>query len=159
MLLTIIIASIIVYFIVNYIKKSNAEKDTNTQEYYNQTIASVQDNKFKLGTKPIIEHFQQDNSNQMLIFNCAGFQYHDADKIDRFKIGDEINLEIDDDNKYDKNAVMLHYKGYLIGYVPHYNALEVREILESDEEYFASIFEYNSKREPYDKLKISIDIL
>lgn len=52
-------------------------------------------------------------------FNIAGFTYYDgAEAFLELKMGLELNIAIDEENKYDARAVMISYKDWKLGYVP-----------------------------------------
>ncbi len=57
--------------------------------------------------------------------HVAGRQYHEASEVwDKLKIGTELKLEFEKDNRYDPNAVAIIFydkdeeEEYLLGYVP-----------------------------------------
>lgn len=52
-------------------------------------------------------------------FNIAGFTYYDgAEVFSQLKMGLELNIAIDPENKFDARAVMLTYKDWKLGYIP-----------------------------------------
>lgn len=52
-------------------------------------------------------------------FSIAGFTYYDgAEAFPELKMGMELNVALDPDNRYDARAVMITYKDYKLGYVP-----------------------------------------
>jgi hypothetical protein len=52
-------------------------------------------------------------------FNIAGFTYHDGvDVFDELKIGSELLLVVEPDNKYDSYAVAIYFKDHKLGYIP-----------------------------------------
>jgi len=54
----------------------------------------------------------------------AGFRYHAAaDVWDELRVGDRLELARESDNRYDRNAVSVSWRGRKLGYVPrHENA-------------------------------------
>ncbi|HET8837801.1 MAG TPA: HIRAN domain-containing protein [Flavobacteriaceae bacterium] len=62
-------------------------------------------------SKPIKEHLAN--------FNIAGFTYYDgAEAFPELKMGLELNIAIEDENKFDARAVLISYKNWKLGYVP-----------------------------------------
>lgn len=52
-------------------------------------------------------------------FSIAGFTYYDgAEAFSELKMGLELDIAIDEENKYDARAVMILHKGWKLGYVP-----------------------------------------
>lgn len=52
-------------------------------------------------------------------FHIAGLTYYDAVQcFDQFKIGTQIGMKVETENKYDARAVALYYNEYKIGFVP-----------------------------------------
>jgi hypothetical protein len=55
-------------------------------------------------------------------FYIAGFTYHDGvDVFGKLKIGTELTMVAEPDNKYDTHAVAIYFKGYKLGYIPRGN--------------------------------------
>lgn len=62
----------------------------------------------KLATKEHLAHFA-----------IAGFTYYDgAEAFSALKMGQELAMKPDPDNRFDARAVMITYKDYKLGYVP-----------------------------------------
>lgn len=52
-------------------------------------------------------------------FHIAGFQYYQGlEAFEHLKIGTELELVRDSENKYDPDAVAIFYKDYQLGYIP-----------------------------------------
>ena len=52
-------------------------------------------------------------------FHIEGFSYYDgAEAFSELKMGTELSVSLDEDNKYDPRAVMLSHKDWKLGYVP-----------------------------------------
>lgn len=59
------------------------------------------------------------NKEHLAHFNIAGFTYYDgAEAFSKLKMGIELHVSLDEENKYDPRAVMLSYKDWKLGYVP-----------------------------------------
>jgi hypothetical protein len=55
-------------------------------------------------------------------FHIAGFTYHDGvDVFGELKIGTELNMIVEPDNKYDTYAVAIYFNEYKLGYIPRGN--------------------------------------
>lgn len=62
-------------------------------------------------TKKIKEHLAH--------FNIAGFTYYDgAEAFAELKMGQELDLSLDPENKFDNRAVLISYKDWKLGYIP-----------------------------------------
>ncbi|MDD3771756.1 MAG: HIRAN domain-containing protein [Weeksellaceae bacterium] len=62
---------------------------------------------------------KRQNKEHLANFNIAGFTYYDgAESFMELKIGMELTLSLDEVNKYDARAVMIHFKDYKLGYIP-----------------------------------------
>lgn len=74
---------------------------------------------------------------------------------DLINVNDRLLLELDLENKYDKNAIKVIYtkeeKKYHLGYVPRYYSKELSEILKNNIEYSAMIQSLNFESEINDE--------
>ena len=83
--------------------------------------------------------------------HLAGRQYHDANEVwKELKVGTLLELQRDQENPYDKNAVAVVYskvadnkEEYLLGYLPRTSNTEIAQLLEMG---WASIFEAASAK-------------
>ena len=72
--------------------------------------------------------------------HLAGRQYHDANEVwEELKVGTLLELQRDQENPYDKNAVAVVYskvvdnnekEEYLLGYLPRTSNTEIAQLLE-----------------------------
>ncbi len=76
----------------------------------------------------------------MFFMDChlAGRMYHDADEVwDELKVGTQLQLVLDTENRYDPKAVAVLYnkpgedEPYLLGYIPRGRNSEIACFLES----------------------------
>ncbi len=52
-------------------------------------------------------------------FHLAGFSYYEGVfAFNKLKIGSELSLKLDKENKYDPQAVAVYFKEYKLGYIP-----------------------------------------
>lgn len=83
-------------------------------------------------------------NNKKLEFDLAGTRHcKDFDKCRNIlKIGDKLILELEKDNKYDENAIIVLFdkeKRYKIGYVPRYYSKQLSELLKQNVKYNAEV--------------------
>lgn len=82
-------------------------------------------------------------------FDVAGTRHRpDVKKcMDFINVNDKLSLELEPENKYDKNAIKVIFnkdnKEYHLGYVPRYYSEELSELLKSKVEYSAMIQSIN----------------
>jgi hypothetical protein len=63
-------------------------------------------------------------------FHIAGFTYHDGvDVFGELKIGTELNMIVEPDNKYDAYAVAIYFKEHKLGYIPRGNNKYISKFL------------------------------
>lgn len=74
-------------------------------------------------------------------FDLAGTRHcRDFDKCKEIlKVGDKLNLELEEDNKYDNNAIKVLFEDYKIGYVPRYYSKQLADLLKQNIKYKAEI--------------------
>lgn len=61
--------------------------------------------------KPIREHLAN--------FNLAGFSYYEgATCFKQLEIGAQVDVVLEEDNKYDPRAIAVYFKDYKLGFVP-----------------------------------------
>ena len=70
--------------------------------------------------------------------HLAGRKYHDADLVwNELKVGTELQLELDTENRFDPNAVAVLYskageeEPYLLGYIPRAENTPLAHLLEA----------------------------
>mgnify|MGYP000159171693 CR=1 FL=1 len=52
-------------------------------------------------------------------FNIAGFTYYDGPEcFKKLKIGKQLKLDLEPENKYDARAIAIYYKDLKLGFVP-----------------------------------------
>lgn len=105
-------------------------------------------------------------------FYIAGVQFHDLNKcIDGLKVSDELYLESEPTNQYDKNAVKIiasvynefntkdDYTKYMIGYVPGKLSADITHLLKS-KTYKTSckISKLNPEAKAWNRIKVIIEI-
>jgi hypothetical protein len=89
----------------------------------------------------------------------AGFQYSEGPKIKKkLKEGEELRLERDFENKFDKNAVKVMFYGFHLGFLPSEHAKNFARKMDEENIEFKAHINYfdNSERKPFYKLNIHI---
>jgi hypothetical protein len=66
-----------------------------------------------------LELIMSDVSKQFLSCHVAGFAHWDGiEVIDELKLGTALDMAIEEDNKYDPQAVALYYGKHKLGFIP-----------------------------------------
>ena len=59
-------------------------------------------------------------------FTIAGFTYYEgALAFKKLKIGKQVELKLEEDNKFDARAIAIYYKAYKLGFVPGHSLLKI----------------------------------
>ena len=99
-------------------------------------------------------------------FFVAGVQFHQLDHcIKEIKVDDELHLVSEPDNKYDPNAIRIHYRSHsdtvqpdtMVGYVPKKYAPDVGALIAVSEEVTCKVFEVIPKNKPWERLSVTIE--
>ncbi len=68
---------------------------------------------------------------KLLQTSIAGFQYYKGeDLFNHIKIGDTVQLCRASENKYDKRAVEVYWKGNMLGYIPRMANMSISQMLD-----------------------------
>lgn len=100
-------------------------------------------------------------SRDKIMFEVAGVQYSEEFKKCKnvMRIGNKISLELETDNKYDGNAIIVKYDNYKIGYVPRYYTYELAKLLRDKIKYNAYITHLNIESEIKDeRVSVKVDL-
>ena len=86
-------------------------------------------------------------------FEVAGTRYSTELKKckDSIKIGSELLLETEENNKYDKCAVVVKFSVYKLGYVPRYYSQYLYKLLKEKTPYSAHVINLNFDSKIYDE--------
>jgi hypothetical protein len=90
----------------------------------------------------------------------AGFQYNEGPTIKKkLKKGEELRLERDFENKFDKNAVKVMFYGFHLGFLPSEHAKNFARKMDEENIEFKAYINYfdNSERKAFYKLNIHIN--
>ncbi|KXS47740.1 MULTISPECIES: HIRAN domain-containing protein [Halanaerobium] len=107
-------------------------------------------------TLEFMEPIDEEKKCRTVKFNIAGWRHYDGDKaLESLESGQELHLEIEEDNIYDMHAIEIWTKDkeYKLGYVPAVYSRYIDKLVD-DGEYDAVIDEVNPKAGPYQILEI-----
>ncbi len=94
--------------------------------------------------------------------HIAGLTYYDAVLVFKnLEIGFQLDLEIDENNKFDPYAVAIYANGYKIGYIPKTSNKELYKFLEMgySDAFDVRINKINPNEHPESQIGISIHLL
>ncbi|WP_372776537.1 HIRAN domain-containing protein [Mangrovibacterium sp.] len=93
-------------------------------------------------------------------FSVAGFSYYDGVLVfNRLKIGTELELKAEPDNKYDPMAVAIYYGPYKLGFVPRSANYSLAKILTAGYNIFETRVQFvNETAMPEDQLGVVVFI-
>jgi len=87
----------------------------------------------------------------------AGFQYYAGDEIfPDLWVDTPLLLVRDPENKYDKNAVAVHYKQYQLGFVPRAENTAVAQMLDKGERLSAKVVELAMSKNPWERIRFEV---
>jgi len=97
-------------------------------------------------------------SKHVMDFCVAGFTYWDGPEVvQQMKVGDKVELKLEDDNPYDPEAVALYYDGRKIGFIPQEKNSEVHQLLYFGHDIFeASICQLDFEAHPERQVRAAI---
>jgi len=87
----------------------------------------------------------------------AGFQYYAGDEVfPDLWVDTPLLLVRDPENKYDKNAVAVHYKQYQLGFVPRADNTAVAQMLDRGERLSAKVVELAMSKKPWERIRFEV---
>ena len=87
----------------------------------------------------------------------AGSQYYAVDALwGEMRLGDRLTLVREPENRYDKRAVRIEWKGHKLGYVPRKNNRLVAESLDMGEALEARISKLRDDPDPWRRVEFEI---
>jgi len=87
----------------------------------------------------------------------AGFQYYDGDEVfPELWVDTPLLLVREQDNKYDVNAVAVHYKQYKLGFVPKADNTAVAQMLDRGEYLSARVVELTMNKNPWERVRFGV---
>lgn len=103
--------------------------------------------------------------SKTFMFFVAGVQFHQLDDcIKDIKVGGELMLVPEPDNKYDPNAVRIHFStgldsvkpDIMVGYVPKKYSPDISALLLVSKGVTCKVFEIIPKSKPWERLSVEI---
>lgn len=150
-----------IYIIYRIVNSDKPESKRNIEPWRPSEIINTSEENFKIADDERLEREQlhkryeynknHDNDDNLLIY-CAGYQYNEAYKVEKFVIGSRVELVPAPRNKVDSNAIKIFYEGFHIGFVPKELAYKANQII--DGKYEATIKQYDKRRKDFFKLRI-----
>jgi hypothetical protein len=87
----------------------------------------------------------------------AGFQYYAGDELfPELWVDTPLLLVREQDNKYDTNAVAVHYKQYKLGFVPRADNTAVAQMLDRGEWLSARVVELTMSQNTWDRVRFEV---
>lgn len=87
----------------------------------------------------------------------AGFQYHAGRELwPQMRVGDPLTLVREADNRFDRNAVRVEWRGRKIGYVPRRENTDVARLLDRGQMLEARIVRLAEVRDPWSRVRFEI---
>lgn len=94
-------------------------------------------------------------------FDIAGFTYYDgALAFSELKIGVQLQLKLDEDNKYDPRAVAIYYNEFKLGFVPRSENRIIYKLLKVEIDSFeVRIQRVDKKENPENQIGVVIHLI
>ena len=87
----------------------------------------------------------------------AGFQFYSgAGVFSQLQPGDPLRLARDHENRYDPNAVELHWRERLLGYLPSKNNVVIAQMMDRGETVSANIVTLRQSVNPWDRVGLEV---
>ena len=102
----------------------------------------------------------QHSSTYYLHCYIAGLQYYEVLEVwKELEIGNTLDLTPEPDNRYDKHAIIVSYKGKKLGYLPRSQNRDVSKILQAGyDAYEARIQSLYSQNPMYERIEICLHV-
>ncbi|HET6720727.1 MAG TPA: HIRAN domain-containing protein [Rhodocyclaceae bacterium] len=89
----------------------------------------------------------------------AGSQYYRLDELQRdIRVGDTLELVREPDNRHDKNAVSVRWRGQALGYLPRKENRAVAKAIDDGESVRATVEKLTADADPWKRLRVSVFI-
>lgn len=106
---------------------------------------------------PLFSKPRQAKQILLLETSLAGFQYYSGEELwNRLKIGQDLRLERERNNPYDKNAVAVHVKVWKLGYVPMADNTIIARMMDSGVNIDAKITRLTKCSDPWERVRINL---
>ena len=102
------------------------------------------------------------DSVRLLIQNSplAGSQYYALDTFwDGIRIGDPLTLIREPDNRHDRNAIRVEWRGHKLGYVPRAENRAAARALDAGERLEARVTRLRDDPDPWRRIEFSVHLI
>ena len=90
-------------------------------------------------------------------FYMAGAKFYQLPWVlNELKVGDEVKLIPDPENRYDQNAVEIHVNEFKLGFVPRTNNLVLQQLLLANTTITARISVINAQADQWKQVKVTL---
>ena len=87
----------------------------------------------------------------------AGFQFHSGAAVfSKLSAGDALRLKRDQNNRHDPNAIELHWRERLLGYLPRANNVVIAQMMDRGENIQARIVTLRHSANPWDRVGLEV---
>ena len=98
----------------------------------------------------------------MLVQNSplAGSQYYAASKVwNEIRVGDRLTLVREADNRHDRNAIRVEWRGHKLGYVPRAENRAAARALDAGERLEARVTRLRDDPDPWQRIEFSVHLI
>ena len=98
----------------------------------------------------------------MLVQNSplAGSQYYAASKVwNGIRVGDRLTLVREADNRHDRHAIRVEWRGYKLGYVPRAENRAAARALDAGERLEARVTRLRDDPDPWRRIEFSVHLI
>lgn len=89
----------------------------------------------------------------------AGFEFYRGEALwPSLRVGRKLSLVREPDNKYDRDAVAVYFRGHQLGYVPQLENRAIAQMLDRGERLEARIVELNEREHPWNRVRMGISL-
>jgi len=87
----------------------------------------------------------------------AGSQYYALDACwPEIRVGDRLELVREPDNRHDRFAIRVEWRGHKLGYVPRRHNREIAEGMDGGEKFSARVSSVSDKENPWQRLAFEV---
>lgn len=90
----------------------------------------------------------------------AGSQYYAAARVwDEIRVGDRLTLVREADNRHDRNAIRVEWRGHKLGYVPRAENRAAARALDAGERLEARVTGLRDDPDPWRRIEFSVHLI
>ena len=90
----------------------------------------------------------------------AGSQYYAAARVwDEIRVGDRLTLVREADNRHDRNAIRVEWRGHKLGYVPRAENRAAARALDTGERLEARVTGLRDDPDPWRRIEFSVHLI